>query len=130
MKAEKWFREELESARKTFAFRLEKILLQLGEDICGLMRDQGLSRAEVAARLGVSRAYVTKVLNGNPNLTIKTLVKLSDALGRDLVIHFPSQVHGKVSSSVRRPRRAQVPLDHRSERMVRQNYEAYLRSKT
>jgi transcriptional regulator with XRE-family HTH domain len=106
MNAEKWFKEELESARKTFEFRLEKILLQLGEDICGLMRDQGLSRAEIAARLGVSRAYVTKLLNGNPNLTIKTLVKLSDALGREFVIHFPSQINRKLSTSVRRPRRA------------------------
>jgi transcriptional regulator with XRE-family HTH domain len=106
MNAERWFKEELESARKTFEFRLEKILLQLGEDICQLMHDQGLSRAEVAARLGVSRAYITKVLNGNPNLTIKTLLKLSDALGRELVIHFPSQVNRKLPSSVRRPRRA------------------------
>ena len=106
MNAEKWFKEELESARNTFEFRLEKILLQLGEDICQLMSDQGFSRAEVAARLGVSRAYVTKVLNGNPNLTIKTLLKLSDALGRELIIHFPSQVNRKLSSSVRRSRRA------------------------
>jgi transcriptional regulator with XRE-family HTH domain len=102
MNPEKWFKEELESARKTFEFRLEKILLQLGEDICQLMRDQGLSRAEVAARLEVSRAYVTKVLNGNPNLTIKTLVKLSDALGREVVIQF----RRKVPSSVRRRHRA------------------------
>jgi transcriptional regulator with XRE-family HTH domain len=107
MNAEKWFKEELESARNTFEFRLEKILLRLGEDICQLMRDQGLNRAEVAARLGVSRAYVTKVLNGNPNLTIKTLLKLSDALGRELAIHFPSHVNRKQSySSGRRPRRA------------------------
>src|SRR5438445_1681053 len=106
MKAQKWFKEELESARKAFEFRLEKILLRLGEDICQLMRDQGLSRADVAARLGVSRAYVTKVLNGNPNLTIKTLLKLSDALGRELVIHVPSPVNRKLSSSARRPRRA------------------------
>src|SRR5438445_13717253 len=106
MKAQKWFKEELESARKAFEFRLEKILLQLGEDICRLMRDQSLSRAEVAARLGVSRAYVTKVLNGNPNLTIKTLLKLSDALGRELAIHFVPKPDRKLFSSAPRPRRA------------------------
>src|SRR5437879_9154435 len=73
MNAEKWFKDELGTVRKTFEYRLERILIQLGEDICRLMGDQQISRAEVAERLGVSRAYVTKVLNGNPNLTIKTL---------------------------------------------------------
>ena len=103
MNADKWFKDELETVRKTFEYRLEKILIQLGEDICRLMRDQQISRAEVAERLGVSRAYVTKVLNGNPNLTIKTLLKLSDALGRELAIRFAPKPD---ASTARHPRRA------------------------
>jgi len=106
MNAEKWFKDELETVRKTFEYRLEKILIQLGEDICRLMRDQQISRAEVAERLDVSRAYVTKVLNGNPNLTIKTLLKLSDALGRELAIRFIPKSARKLFSSAHRPRRA------------------------
>lgn len=103
MNAEKWFQDELATSRKTFEYRLEKILIQLGEDICRLMRDQQISRAEVAERLGVSRAYVTRVLNGNPNLTIKTLLKLSDALGHELAISFTPKPD---ISAARRPRRA------------------------
>jgi len=106
MNAEKWFKDELGTVRKTFEYRLERILIQLGEDICRLMGDQQISRAEVAERLGVSRAYVTKVLNGNPNLTIKTLLKLSDALGRELAIHFVPKPDRKLVSSAPRPRRA------------------------
>jgi transcriptional regulator with XRE-family HTH domain len=101
--AEKWFKDELGTVRKTFEYRLERILIQLGEDICRLMRDQQISRAEVAERLGVSRAYVTKVLNGNPNLTIKTLLKLSDALGRELAIRFAPKPD---ASTARHPHRA------------------------
>lgn len=103
MNAEKWFQDELETSRKTFAYRLEKILIQLGEDICRLMRDQQISRADVAKRLGVSRAYVTRVLNGNPNLTIKTLLKLSDALGHELAIRFAPKPD---ASTTRHSRRA------------------------
>jgi transcriptional regulator with XRE-family HTH domain len=103
MNAEKWFQDELETVRKTFEYRLEKILIQLGEDICRLMQDQQISRADVAERLGVSRAYVTRVLNGNPNLTIKTLLKLSDALGRELAISFAPKPD---ASAARHPRRA------------------------
>src|SRR3989441_6467712 len=106
MNAEKWFKDELQTVRKTFEYRLEKILIQLGEDICRLMRDQQISRAEVAERLGVSRAYVTKGLNGNPNLTIKTLLKLSDALGRELAISFFPNPDRKLFSSEPSPHRA------------------------
>jgi transcriptional regulator with XRE-family HTH domain len=45
------------------------------------MELQGLSRAQLARRLGTSQAYVTKVLRGNVNFTLATLVKLGQATG-------------------------------------------------
>ena len=92
MNIEKWFRGELDSIRGTFEFRLERVLFQVAEEISRLMRDQNMSRAEIAERLGVSRAYVTKILNGNPNLTIKTMLRLAEALGRELSIQFVPKV--------------------------------------
>ena len=88
MKTQNWFLENLEKVQKTFDYRLENILLEVGENIALFMKEQNLSRAQMADRLGVSRAYVTKILNGNPNLTIKSLLSLSDVLEKDLVISF------------------------------------------
>lgn len=99
-------REKINAARGTVDYRLEKILFQLGEDMCLLMEQQGLSRTQLAERMGVSPAYITKILDGNPNLTIKSLLKLSDALGRELTIHFAPRLGLKISSAVRHPRRA------------------------
>lgn len=48
------------------------------------MEEQGLSRAELARRLGTSQAYVTKVLRGNVNFTLATLVKLARAVGGEV----------------------------------------------
>ncbi len=48
------------------------------------MEKGGISRAELARRLGTSPAYVTKVLRGNVNFTLASLVKLARAVGGEL----------------------------------------------
>lgn len=94
-------REKINAARGTFDYRLEKILLQLGEDICLLMEQQRLSRTQLAERMGVSPAYITKILSGNPNLTIKSLLKLADAMGKELTLQFAPRAALKRSSRSR-----------------------------
>lgn len=94
-------REKINAARDTFDYRLEKILLQLGEDICLLMEQQGLNRTHLAERMGVSPAYITKILSGNPNLTIKSLLKLTDAMGKELTLQFSPRAAQKRSSRSR-----------------------------
>lgn len=81
-------RQTLEAARNTFEYRLEKVLFEVAEQTCKLVESQGITRSELAQRLAVTPAYITKLLNGNPNLTIESLLKLSDALGQTLDIRF------------------------------------------
>lgn len=81
-------RQKLETARNTFEYRLEKVLFEVAEQTCKLIESQGVTRSELAQRLAVTPAYITKLLNGNPNLTIKSLLKLSDVLGQRLDIRF------------------------------------------
>lgn len=47
----------------------------LSDQIFAQMKAKGISKAELAKRLGHSRAYVTKVLAGDMNITMKTLAK-------------------------------------------------------
>jgi transcriptional regulator with XRE-family HTH domain len=61
------------------------IVLKKKAKIKGLWRirdDQGVSRAELASRLGTSRAYVTKMLRYGSNLTVHTIADVFTALGR------------------------------------------------
>ncbi|MBN1843071.1 MAG: helix-turn-helix transcriptional regulator [Deltaproteobacteria bacterium] len=88
MKAEKWFRDTLESFKEDREFRLETIILNLTESICSKMIQKKINRSKLAELLGVSPAAITKILNGNSNFTLKTLFSLSDALGLDLEIDF------------------------------------------
>lgn len=92
MNAEEWFKDQLEKFKNDIDFKTEGIILELTEKIVEIMDRNKVNRAELANRLGVSNAYITKLLNGNPNLTIKSLVSIASALNCDLEISFPCQV--------------------------------------
>lgn len=103
MATKNWFRQRLALAEKTFDFRLESILIEVAENLALFMKEQNLTRSQLADRLGVSPPYITKILNGNPNLTIKTMLKLADALNQDLEINF------KTKQKIRAQQRALLP---------------------
>ena len=44
------------------------------------MKQQGLSRHDVADRMGCSPQYISKLLKGTENLSLETICKLEDAL--------------------------------------------------
>lgn len=54
---------------------------QLAVTLIGYMQDNGLKRADLAARLGVSPQYVSKLLSGTENLSFKSLANIEDKLG-------------------------------------------------
>ncbi len=63
-------------------FQRERLATEITEVISRIMDDQGVSRAELASRLGKSRAYVTKMLRYGSNLTVHTIADVFTALGR------------------------------------------------
>ncbi len=63
-------------------FQREHLATEITEVISHMMDDQGVSRAELASRLGKSRAYVTKMLRYGSNLTVHTIADVFTALGR------------------------------------------------
>ena len=65
------------------------------------MDEQSISRAELARRLGVQRSFVTRMLNGMPNLTLSTLVKIVTALNAYVNFQFTQKHamhHGSMPS--------------------------------
>jgi len=78
---EREFERRASSARRSADYHLERLLLDINEQICGLMSGQGISRSELAARLNVSRAWVTKLLRGDRNVTLRSLVTVAHELG-------------------------------------------------
>src|SRR5688500_6363140 len=68
------------------SFQSEEAKQEIADMIHELLAHRGVSRAELARRLGKSRAYVTQLLRGGTNVTIETLGSIADALDCKLVV--------------------------------------------
>ena len=88
MAAKTWLEKKLEQFENDFDFRIESIILDITERICEKLEQKNISRAKFAELLGVSPPAVTKILNGNSNFTLKTLLSIADALELDLKVQF------------------------------------------
>ena len=54
---------------------------QLAVTLIGYMQDNGMKRADLASKLGVSPQYVSKLLSGTENLSFKSIANIEDRLG-------------------------------------------------
>jgi transcriptional regulator with XRE-family HTH domain len=66
------------------ALNQERAILELTEAICDIMERDGVTRSELARWLGKSKGYVTQLLGGRANMTIRTISDIFTALGRTL----------------------------------------------
>lgn len=88
MKSKTWLETKLEQFEDDFDFRMESIIMDITERICEKLEQKNITRAKFADLLSVSPPAVTKILNGNSNFTLKTLLSISDALDLELNIQF------------------------------------------
>lgn len=72
-----WLEESVDHQR---AFAEEALILDVTENIWALMDERNVTKAELADRLGRSKAFVTQVLNGSRNMTLRTLADIAFAL--------------------------------------------------
>lgn len=72
----RWRRENREWLRMS-----QSIALQ----VLDYLHNAGLTQKELAERMGVSPAYIAKLVKGSENLSLETICKLHEALGIKLV---------------------------------------------
>lgn len=61
---------------------IAKIQIDLYNQILDYMKNNSLNRTQLAKNLGVTKSYVTQVLNGDFNHRVSKLVELSLAIGK------------------------------------------------
>lgn len=49
------------------------------------IREEGLTQKSIADKIGVKPCYITKLLKGQENLQLSTILKLQEALGHPLI---------------------------------------------
>lgn len=75
-----------ESGEEMRLFQQERAILEFTEMVCERMGQLGVNRAELARRMGKTKGYATQLLDGQANLTIRTMSDILFALSRAL--HF------------------------------------------
>ena len=78
-----------------------------------ILREKRLSQYELAEKMGVSPAQITKILSGKENLGIKTISKIERALGVNLIEIPMPEGRESIELSVQTSIRTQQPLKYR-----------------
>ena len=60
--------------------RQERLILEVTETLARALREERITRTELARRLGQTPSYVAKALDGRKNLTLRTIADITAAL--------------------------------------------------
>jgi antitoxin component HigA of HigAB toxin-antitoxin module len=80
------FNKYLEDPERRRIFEQERLLVDATELLARVMEMSGTKRADLANKLGRSKSYVTQMLRGNQNLTLKTLADVFCVLNYRLLM--------------------------------------------
>ena len=83
-----WLAEQVAKYQDDPEFITYGILDDVTDVLCGEMEAQGMSRADLARKMGVSRAYVTRFLNTPLNTRVETIVRFAQAVGLDVKVEL------------------------------------------
>jgi transcriptional regulator with XRE-family HTH domain len=78
----------------------EMLIESATEKLLELMEREGVSKAELARRIGKSRPFITQVMDGSRNMTLRTVADLAFALGHQLRLgeaETPHALSGRIS---------------------------------
>lgn len=78
---------------------VETLVVTASDVIARLMSAQNLSKADVARRLGKSRPWVTQLLNGKANVTVRTLAEVAFELGGEVKLDVMTRQDVAVGTS-------------------------------
>ena len=91
----KSFRELINEAKERDTYWAASIILDFTEGLNKIMKANSVTRSDLARRLGVSPAYITKVLRGNVNFTVDSMVRLVRAAGGEVQIQVAAKTQMK-----------------------------------
>jgi len=79
-------RFEQSSPENRRLLKQEELILDVTEALSAAIEESGLTKSELAKRLGKTKGYVSQLLAGGRNLTLRTVADIGDAIGVSLAI--------------------------------------------
>jgi DNA-binding XRE family transcriptional regulator len=85
-------KEKLKDKKFKHLYEIECAKVALAQKISELRQDSKLRQIDLAKKLGTSQQFISQIETGEEkNLTISTLIKIAECLGRGVNISFPKQ---------------------------------------
>ncbi len=66
----------------------ETLIVDVSEAIWEALEKERITKSDLAAMLGVSKARITKLLNGSQNMTLRTVADIADAIDWTVSVEF------------------------------------------
>lgn len=112
MEPKERFKKLIDKYKDDPEFDYEGLVLGIAEKIALLIDNRDMTRTELAKALSCSPAYVTKLLRGSENLTLKKLVEVSHALGARVSIDLILKDRTQTRSKMERPAEKMYPATY------------------
>lgn len=80
------YERELQDKEFARIFAQEDLIEEAGELIVRAMDRENISKNELSQRIGVSRPYITQILSGSRNITLRTFADLMYAMNEKVLI--------------------------------------------
>ena len=92
---DKFFKEQMKDKEFRRLYEIERVKVALAQKIAEMREDKHLNQKELAARLGVSQQFISQIETGEGrNMTLDTLIRIAESLGRKVKISFPRSLGG------------------------------------
>ncbi len=111
-------------------WEFHKYAFDISDQISELMESVSINKTELAEKLGSSKAFVSKILRGDANMTLKTLTKIVFALGGEvntkiISSHQEVQWLGYVKSQEKKFGHENLSMKYKVLEMVRATQDAH-----
>ena len=71
--------------------RQEELLIEVTEALARALRETGITQTELSAKLGKTKGFVSQILGGGKNLTLRTLADVAGALDCKVQVELKPQ---------------------------------------
>lgn len=82
------FKQLFSKIRESLSYKQAKVKLDFTLQLESLMNKNSINKSDLARRINKSNPYVTKIMKGESNLTIDSMVALADAVGGKIELHI------------------------------------------
>jgi len=95
-----WIARQLPAGTSLRSFAEDEAISTITSAVQDAIDKAGLTRAEIARLLGTTKSYISQVLNGSTNMTLRTLGALLWATGREVAELRTEELGAPIRSTV------------------------------